>query len=516
MTTQRPDTILVIMTDQQRADFSAREGFGVDSTPRLDALARQGCWFDRAYTAAPVCVPARISMLTGRFPSVHGVRENHDFASPRHAGDLFDVATEAGYRTALIGKNHSHVTAARVDRFSTFGHLGRTPPSDPETEEGRFDAWLHELGAMTSREATPHPVEVQNPARIVTEAIDWLSAEPNEPALAWLSMPEPHVPYQVPEPYFTDFGPDVVPEPATDSEVLDNAGLPWQWVRRLGRALNEADRETLLRARANYVGMMRLIDDQIGRLVDHLTDTGRLQSTLIVFVADHGDFAGDYGLLRKGPGLPEVLTRVPMFFSGAGVHRDTGLVGPSRAHVSIVDILPTICELAGWTVPDGVQGRSLVPLLQGREQPPGEFDCAYAEQGVGGLPHPGGSAVDDYIASDAESLVGDSGQTPPPGADVPVATLCDVTQDGALRMVRSGRWKLVMQVTGETELFDLSQDPYELHDRHRDPECAEAYTSMLEHLAKWLIRVADPLPIPEGGYARSTHPRNYHWHEGVE
>ncbi|MFW6597711.1 sulfatase [Propionibacteriaceae bacterium Y2011] len=349
-------------------------------------------------------------------------------------------------------------------------------------------------------------MEVQNPARIVFEAIEWLDAEPEAPALAWLSIPEPHVPYQVPEPYFSDFGPDVVPQPDTTSEALDGAGLPWQWVRRLGKALDEADPDTLQRARASYVGMLRLIDDQIGRLLDHLAETGRLESTLIVFVSDHGDYAGEYGLLRKGAGVPEVLTRVPMFFSGAGVGSDICADGPSPAHVSMVDVFPTICELAGWPVPNGVQGRSLVPLLQG-EVPAGEFDSSYAEQGVGGLPHPGGPGIEDLLSP---------GRAGAPGADVPVATLCDVTQDGALRMVRSGRWKLIMQVTGETQLYDLEEDRYELHDRHADPACAEVYVSMLEHLAKWLIRVADPLPIPDGGHPRVSHPRNYHWGGGSD
>lgn len=492
-----PQTILLIMTDQQRADLCARQGFPVDCTPRLDALAGSGCWFDHAYTTAPVCVPARISMLTGRFPSVHGARENAGYDRPRYDRDLFDVARSEGFRTALIGKNHSHLTADRVDRFSTFGHLGRVPPSESGAE-GAFDAWLQELGAMTASEPTPHPIEVQNPARIVTEAIDWLDEDPRRPALAWLSFPEPHVPYQVPEPYFSDFGPDVVPEPATTRAALDGKSQPWQWVQRLGDALGESDRESVLRARANYVGMLRLIDDQIGRLVDHLETTGRMDSTLIIFVADHGDYAGEYGLLRKGAGIPEVLMRIPMFFSGAGVLRQAQ-DALSGAHVSLVDVLPTICELAGWTVPDGVQGRSLAAVLRG-QTPTGEFDSIYAEQGVGGLPYPDDGAVATSLPEEGA-----------PGAKVPVATLCDVTQDGALRMIRSGRWKLIMQVSGEAELYDLETDPLELTDRYHDADCADTVRTMLEQLAKWLIRAADPLPIPPKGYPRTHHPRNYFW-----
>lgn len=485
------DHVLVIMTDQQRADLSAREGFAVDCTPTLDALARGGCWFDRAYTAAPLCVPARVSMLTGRFPSATGVRENHGFDRPRHTGDLMDLARAAGHRTAVIGKNHSHLTPERVDHFSGYGHFGHQPPLTDDSSAARFDAWLKTLGARVATEPAPHDVAAQIPSRLVDEAIDWFAADAG-PSTTWLSFPEPHVPYQVPEPYFSQYTPDNVPPPETGPQDAEAMGVPWQWVRRLGDHLGDSAPEALARARANYVGMLRLIDDQVARLLDHLRSSGQLDRTLIICLSDHGEFAGEYGLLRKGPELPEVLARIPMSFTGPGV---MAVSEPSAAHVSIVDVLPTICELMHWPVPTGVQGRSLVEVLEG-VPPDGEFDAAYVEQGIGGLP------ITDPVVLDR---VGDGGT-----GDV-VATLCDVTQDGAMRMVRSGRWKLLVPVTERPRLYDLESDPYELTDRYGDPELVDIALAMMERLARWTIRADDPLPIPDGGHPRQRHRRNYYW-----
>ena len=101
--------IVVIMTDQQRADVSRREGFGLDTTPFLDSLAKKGTWFDRAYTTMPACLPARVSMLTGRYPSATHARTNHNGNDAFYQSDLYDILRDNGYQTALCGKNHSHI-----------------------------------------------------------------------------------------------------------------------------------------------------------------------------------------------------------------------------------------------------------------------------------------------------------------------------------------------------------------------------------------------------------------------
>ncbi|MBI3923013.1 MAG: sulfatase-like hydrolase/transferase, partial [Armatimonadetes bacterium] len=230
--THRPN-IIVIMTDQQRADVSAREGYALDTTPFLDSLAREGVWFNRAYTSAPVCVPARISFLTGRFPSVHRVRENLGVEHAAYSQDLIGVMREQGYATALIGKNHSHLTPDRVDHWFPLSHGGgqgeeRTP------EEKAFDQWLTELNHGVACEPTPFRVECQGPYRAVSEALQWIHSLENQSFFLWLSFAEPHNPYQAPEPYFSLFPPDSLPPVKAGKEALAVKGFKWQWTKRLG------------------------------------------------------------------------------------------------------------------------------------------------------------------------------------------------------------------------------------------------------------------------------------------
>jgi len=154
--------IILIMTDQQRADLSKREGFELDTTPFLDSLAQQGRWFNHAYTPMPACAPARTSMLTGRYPNAHGIRENYELYRAVFEQDVFSIMKEQGYRTALIGKNHTYLTAERVDYFANYDHLGsRRKPNSAQEEE--FDSWLKTLGFHISLEPSPFPLECQLP-----------------------------------------------------------------------------------------------------------------------------------------------------------------------------------------------------------------------------------------------------------------------------------------------------------------------------------------------------------------
>ena len=240
--------------------------------------------------------------------------------------------------------------------------------------------------------------------------------------------------------------------------------------------------------------MIRLVDDQVARLLDHLRDRGRLERTLVVVLADHGDLAGEHGLMRKGPGVPDVLTRIPFVFAGAGVraHGAEAL----DAHVSIVDVLPTVCELLGWPVPAGVQGRSLAALVQGRDVPAAEFGSVLVEQGVGGLRRRWYDPEDTPEAT---------------GRPVPLDTLNPFTQTGSVRAVRAGDWKLVLDDAGRALLFDLATDPHELTDLSADPRHTGRLAELALLLATWTIRAEDPLPVPPEGYPRVVDPHGYRW-----
>lgn len=114
--------IILIMTDQQRADFLAGQGFGLDTMPFLESLQPQGVWFKAAYTSMPICTPARISLLTGRYPKAHGVIANWPDSAPRYGQDLPEVLRRQGYELALFGKNHAHVSPEQFDIWREYNH----------------------------------------------------------------------------------------------------------------------------------------------------------------------------------------------------------------------------------------------------------------------------------------------------------------------------------------------------------------------------------------------------------
>jgi arylsulfatase A-like enzyme len=488
----RPNIVL-IMTDQQRADLCAREGYPLDTTPFLDALASQGTWFNRAYTVAPVCAPARVSTLTGRYASATRVRTNHNVEDATYQADLVDVLGDLGYATAMVGKNHSHLTPGRVDHWHPLGHSGGRGRPGRTAQEEAFDEFLHSLNHRAHIEPTPYPLECQGPYRAVTDATRWIEEVGDRPFFLWLSFAEPHNPYQVPEPYFSMFPVESLPPTLSDERALAGKGFKYQFTWELGhRGFADYDQQRP-RARANYMGMLRLIDDQVRRFVGFLDAQRLRENTILVFVSDHGDFVGEYGLVRKGPEVPEVLMRIPMIWAGPGIVAGEG---PHAAHVSLVDVLPTLCEAVGVSLPDGVQGRSLWPMLTGGAYPGAEFESVYAEQGFGGL---------HYVAGDALVALEDDGLNP----EVSFDCLNSRSQSGTMRMLRKGRWKLAMDMQGQGQLYDLEADPVELNNLYGRHETADIERELLTDLLAWTLRAQDPLPLPRRRYAMKRDPRNY-------
>lgn len=470
---QQPNIVL-IMTDQQRADYMAGEGFALDTMPFVDSLAERGTRFTRAYTPMPTCAPARCSLLSGRWPHAARVRENWGIGAISRTTDLVDTLRAQGYAIWLSGKNHSYLRRDDLDACSGYMHTGSQSAERSPAEEA-FDGYLHSLDHGVAGEPAPFAVECQLPWRIVRDAIGMVDArQAGRPFFLWLSFPEPHNPYQVPEPYFSMFAEETLPEPTTDAADGAAKGPKWRWLQRLIEDKRPGYRDQWRRYRANYCGMMRLIDDQIRRFADHLEERELLGDTLFVFVSDHGDYAGEYGLQRKGVGLPEALVRVPMIWAGPGVR--PGVV--REDHVSLVDIFPTLAELVDAPIPYGVQGRSLRAMLAGGDYPAEEFRSVYAELGFGGLPYGEDERPELHFGYDGPSF----------------DELNTVTQSGKLKMVRWGRWKLTYDSLGQGELYDLESDPSELVDLWHLAEHAATRAALVEELLRWTIRTEDDLP----------------------
>lgn len=494
--TARQPNILVIISDQHRAGVSKRSGYPFDTTPVLDALAGHGVDFQRSYCTSPACVPSRISMLTGRWPDAHRVRMNLDAKEAVFQKDLYEVAREQGYVTGLAGKNHTYLTPDRVDFWREYGHGTGYIPADAPPSYQQFENWLTNTGFNLSEEPTPFPNEVQHPYRIVSDAIEFLEKAGPQRFCLQVSFPEPHDPEQVSEPYWNMFPPQSVRDRLAGPEALKRMGFRENWLHGLASSAFPETDQAWRRYVSNYLGALRMIDDQMKRLFDHMSGSGQLANTIIVVLSDHGDYLMRYGLPRKGVGLPDCLARIPMVWAGPGIRPDTNL--GKEAHVSMADVMPTLCEFMAAEIPIGVQGRSLKPLLCGEAFPNDEFRSIYATAGIGGLYY----NQEDHVPFSAARRGSSNWDE-----------LNLVTQSGNQKMVRMGDWKIVYDMMGYGQLFHLPSDPAELDNRFDDPRAALPRQTLMAELLMWTIRNQDSLPTgPQNKKYQTKWPTRHNWY----
>lgn len=485
--------IVLVMTDQQRADLCGREGFPMEVTPYADLLAGQNAWFNKAYTVSPASAPARCSMFTGRYPTATHVRTNHNEKDMYYEKDMIAVLKEKGYKTALVGKNHSYLRPQDLDYWSGFFHWGKDTKNTPEQEA--FARFLNQQARGQWLEASPFPVEQQNPSLIVSEALDWAQQQKDSSFFMWVSFPEPHNPYQVCEPYYSMFAPEKLPPTLTNRKDIGKKTRKYEILAELEDLSCPDLEKDLPRLRGNYLGMVRLIDDQLKRLVEGLKASGQYENTIFIILSDHGDYCGEYGLIRKGAGVPESLTRIPMIWAGYGIKPQQQ---PMDAHVSLADVFPTICSAVGAEIPMGVQGRSLWPMLTGEKYPAKEFASVMVEQGFGGA---------DFTRE--ESLTFKDEGAVQLNRVAHFDELNTWTQSGTQRMLRKGDWKLVMDNCGRGELYNLKKDPSEINNLFGNKKYAPQQMDLLQEFATWQLRLQDPLPIPRTRYHFKRNPYNY-------
>ena len=466
--------VIIIMTDQQRADLSQREGFSLDTTPFLDNLSREGVWFNRAYTSAPNCVAARISMLTGRYPSATHVRSNHNIKDAYYTQDMFDVFRANGYAIGFSGKNHSYQSKENTDYWFSCDHMGVPDELLLTEEEKAFSQFMKSLRFHVSMEPTPFPLELQGPYRIVSAAQEWIgSLAADQPFFLWLSFPEPHNPYQVPEPYYSLFPPESLPPTLADENAWEQKGFPYQWCRRSFEIAFPDYKNHIQRARANYMGMLRLIDDQVKRFVTFLDGKGIKENTILVFLSDHGDFVGEYGLLRKGPELSEPLVRIPLQICGPGIRQHEG---PPAFMYRSSTYSPHCVKPSAYPCPTAYKGAAVASA--DRRAYRAEFTSAYAEQGFGGLHY----TADEPLDPSADGLVAGRGYD----------CLNSWTQSGTMRMIRKSDWKLQYDMQGRGRLYNLSEDPVELHNLWHDPRYGAVRQELTQDLLTWVLRARSP------------------------
>jgi arylsulfatase A-like enzyme len=500
----RKPNIIFIVSDQHRVGLTKREGYPLDTSPALDRLAANGVAFDRAYCASPLCVPSRTTMLTGRWPEATHVRSNDMIADAFYPTHLYKVAKDNGYKTGLTGKNHTFLKKEETDFWRMYELAnGWIAPDAPQAYHD-FEKYLQSLHANVGLVPTPFPVELQHPYRIVSDAMEFIEGAGEQPFLIQVGFSEPHDPEQVPAPYFDMFPPDKIHDRCAGPEALKELGYRAQWL--YGHQEDGFPTEkNWRRYKSNYLGMLRLIDDQLARLVAFLDKKNLTKDTIVIYLADHGDYLMDYGLGRKGVGLPECLARIPMVWSGAGIKPSR--VG-SSAHVSNVDFFPTLCEAIGVSIPHGVQGRSLWPLLQGQDYPREEFRSIYATSGLGGMYYEASDNVPFNLSEPGRAAVVRNFP-----ATAGYDELNKVTQSGLQKMVRMGDWKLIFDMMGYGQLYHLPSDPCERKNLFGHPTAAKDQAELMAELLMWTIRAQDNLPTGTQGIKYQTKwPGDHNWY----
>lgn len=432
-TRRRRPNVLFLLSDDQRHDTIAALGNAHIRTPALDALASRGTAFSRAYIMGSmqgaVCVPSRSMILTGRTL----------FRSPDQPPPDVplwpQVFRAAGYHAFVTGKWHNGpATLARsFDSGGTifFGGMsdqGKVPVADFDPQ-GRYPAAARRVGAKFSSEL------------FADSAVEFLRSYRSErPFFMWVAFTAPHDPRTPPAKYADMYEPEKVPLPGNfmPRHPFDNGEMN---VRDEKLLPVPREPDAVRREIAAYYGMISHMDEQIGRIIEALDHAGHADDTIVIFASDNGLALGSHGLLGK-QNLYEHSVRVPLVMSGPGIA--TGRTTPAACY--LLDIFPTVCELADVRTPEGVEGRSMAQVLAGGQQ------------------------------ALRETLL--------------------FAYRRCQRAVCDGRWKLIRCFVGgrtTTQLFDLEADPLEMKDLSADPACAAQLERLGRLLEAQMRQAADPM-----------------------
>jgi arylsulfatase A-like enzyme len=414
----RPNVVFIV-SDNQRADTIGALGNEHIQTPNLDALVRRGCAFRHAYNmgadSSAVCLPSRTMFLTGRtlfhVPLDWMCEEAEATIPPRDIPTLSKTFKEAGYETLRTGKS------------------GNGP---------RFALTEFRVNIVVPR-------SLNGSERHATNAIEFFGRQKaDRPFLLYVAFAAPNDPHKgygvAPQEFVDMYPPDQMPLPPNylPNHPFDNGDMRDR--DEMLAPFPRTEDEVRLQL-AGYYSVISYMDQQIGRIVQALKDNGQYDNTIIVFASDHGLAKGSHGLMGM-QNLYEHSVRVPLVFAGPGVPEGK----TSDALVYLFDIFPTLCELAGVEIPEKVEGKSLVSIMQSKTE-----------------------SIRDSLFTAYKRIH---------------------------RAVRDDRWKLIRYpAIDKTQLFDLKSDPHEMSDLAEDPSYASQVDEMMELLRRWQREVDDDTPL---------------------
>ena len=483
--------VLFIMCDQLRADHLSCAGHPHLETPAIDALAARGVRFPRAYVQSGVCGPSRMSFYTGRYMSSHGATWNRVPLSLREK-TLGEFLSAAGIRVALAGKTHVLPDLEAFERFGIeggsalealmragrFEELDRYDGHSPPGAESGYADYLRRHGYVSDdpwndfviaadgpggeKASGWHMRNVHLPARVkeehsetaymTREAMRFIDEMGDKPWCLHLSYVKPHWPYMAPAPYHNMYGAaDILPLNRDEQERANEHPVLAAY-REMEESVSFSRPDAPGIVRPAYMGLIRQLDDWLGRLFAHMKRAGRLDDTLIIFTADHGDFLGDHWLGEKEM-FYEEAQRVPFIVVDPDPEADLTRGTVDERFVEAIDVVPTILETLGLPPQDHLlEGRSLLPLLR-RIHLDTWRDAVFSEL--------------DYSFREARTILGRK------------------PDECRAIMVRTDRWKYVWWQGYRPMLFDLVNDPKERRDLGADLTYAPIFREMEERLNAW-------------------------------
>ncbi len=450
MSSSQPN-LLFIMTDQQRGDCLGCDGHPVVQTPYLDELAEQGTRFCHAYSASPSCIPSRATLLTGQdqwTTGILGMGKGQTSIRTDYQHTLPGELAKAGYHTQAIGKNHFTPDRALNGYHNCIlDESSRLDDSDylrwfQENKTGPYSHRDHSVGWNSWMARPSHLPEHLHPTHwTAQQAMNWLDRrDPEKPFFLKVSFARPHSPYEPPQSYWDMYADADIPE----ASVGEWANEHDERVDKTDAWRSKRPAVDIRRARQGYYGSVSFIDHQIGRLFYHMQKTcpEAYANTLIIFLSDHGDMLGDHHLWRKtyayeGSARVPMIVRPPMTW-------DVPRGQVRQEVVELRDLMPTMLEAAGVSIPDTVTGQSMLPLSQGKNV-----------------------SWRDYLQGEH--------------------VWC-YSHEQANMYMTDGREKYIwFPYLGKEQYFDLTTDPRELNDRSGDG----AYESKVTALRQRLIGILE-------------------------
>ncbi len=438
-----PKQFVWIMTDTTRWDMLGCYGNPAMKTPCLDQMAGDGLRFARAYTCQPVCGPARSALFTGLFPHSNGSWGN---SMPLGA----DVKT-LGQRLRAAGIHCGYIGKWHLDAGDYFGN-GVCPDGWDPAYWYDMKNYLDELTPEErrfSRDEGASDVGI-DPAftfgyRVTRRALAFMEQHRDEDFFLVVSYDEPHGPFLAPEPYasmYRDYEAGNTPAHGDDLEQKPLLQKVWSGENRARNSRGEPVRPQRLLACNSYV------DSLIGNVLDAARE--HVPGAMTLFTSDHGDAMRAHGLSGKGPCAYDEIARVPLIFAGPGVPR--GEVYPHT--VSHIDLPATVLDFMGLARPHMLEGESLLPVLADYDRPTGR--PAFVEFGRYEIDHDGFGGFQP------------------------------------MRAVVTDEYKLVLNFLDTDELYDVTNDPYDLVNRIDDPAYAGVRDRLHDVIIDWMNRTRDP------------------------